>query len=83
MPTTEVDRRVEVFAEQRPYLFAVAYRMLASAEDAEDALQDAWLRFADVDLDSVESPRAYLVTVVTRLCLDVLRSARRHTVRAT
>jgi RNA polymerase sigma-70 factor (ECF subfamily) len=75
---TEVDRRASVFAEQRPYLFAVAYRLLASAEDAEDTLQDAWLRFAGIDLDELESPRAYLVTVVTRLCLDVLKSARRR-----
>ncbi|MDA0352556.1 MAG: RNA polymerase sigma factor SigJ [Chloroflexi bacterium] len=78
MTTTGIDRRTEVFAEQRPYLFAVAYRLLASAEDADDALQDAWLRFAAVDLESIESPRAYLVTIVTRLCLDVLRSARRR-----
>lgn len=78
MTATEVDRRAEVFAEQRPYLFAVAYRLLASAEDADDALQDAWLRFAEVDLETVESPRAYLVTIVTRLCLDLLRSARRR-----
>ena len=75
---TEVDPRAEAFAAQRPYLFAVAYRMLGVAEDADDALQDAWLRFATVDLDGLESPRAYLVTIVTRLCLDVLRSARRR-----
>lgn len=75
---TEVDRRADVFAEQRPYLFAVAYRMLGIAEDADDALQDAWLRFEGVDLDGLDSPRAYLVTIVTRLCLDVLRSARRR-----
>ena len=75
---TDVDRRTDVFAEQRPYLFAVAYRLLGSGADADDALQDAWLRFADVDLDRVESPRAYLVTIVTRLCLDLLRSARRR-----
>jgi len=78
MTTTEVDRRAKAFSEQRPYLFAVAYRLLASAEDANDALQDAWLRFSTVDLESIESPRAYLVTIVTRLCLDVLRSARRR-----
>ena len=78
MTTIEVDRHAEAFAEQRPYLFAVAYRLLGSAEDADDALQDAWLRFHEVDLDSIESPRAYLVTIVTRLCLDLLRSARRR-----
>lgn len=78
MTMTEVDQRAETFAAQRPYLFAVAYRMLGSAEDADDALQDAWLRFESVDLESLESPRAYLVTIVTRLALDVLRSARRR-----
>lgn len=68
-----------LFAQHHAYLFAVAYRMLGTAEDAEDVLQDAWLRFAKVpstERDAVEHPRAYLVTIVTRLCLDQLRSAR-------
>jgi RNA polymerase sigma factor (sigma-70 family) len=69
---------VDVFAGHRRYLFAVAYRMLGLAEDAEDVLQDAWLRFADVDLHSVDHPRAYLVTIVTRLSMDLLKSARRR-----
>jgi RNA polymerase sigma-70 factor (ECF subfamily) len=68
----------ELFAEHRAYLFAVAYRLLGIAEDAEDVVQDAWLRFANVDPDELESPRAFLVTVVTRLALDLLRSARRR-----
>ena len=78
MTIAEEERRAELFAEQRPYLFAVAYRLLGIAEDADDALQDAWLRFVGIDLDTIESPRAYLVTIVTRLCLDLLRSARRR-----
>lgn len=67
-----------VFAEHRRYLFAVAYRMLGVAEDAEDVLQDAWLRFADVPLSDVERPRGYLVQVVSRLSVDLLKSARRR-----
>jgi RNA polymerase sigma-70 factor, ECF subfamily len=65
-----------VFEEWRSLLFGIAYRMLGSAADAEDVLQEAaikWLRRRD---EVVESPRAYLVTIVTRLCLDQLGSAR-------
>ncbi|MEZ4504129.1 MAG: RNA polymerase sigma factor SigJ [Dehalococcoidia bacterium] len=72
------DVRAAWFAEHRNYLFAVAYRILGVAEDAEDVLQDAWLRFAAVPVEEVERPRAYLVTVVTRLAIDALRSARRQ-----
>lgn len=64
------------FADARGLLFGVAYRMLGSVADAEDAVSEAWLRWQRVDRDEVEDPRAYLVTVVTRLCLDELRSAR-------
>lgn len=61
---------------ERPFLFGLAYRMLGSAADAEDVLQEAWLRVAEVD--DARSPRALLATVVTRLCLDETRSARRR-----
>ena len=64
------------FEEYRRYLGAVAYRMLGSLADAEDVLQEAWLRWREVDHAMVESPRAYLTTVVTRLCYDQLGSAR-------
>ncbi len=67
-----------MFAEHRPYLFAVAYRMLGIAEDAEDVLQDAWLRFSTTRVEDLQHPRAYLVTIVTRLSVDLLRSARRR-----
>jgi RNA polymerase sigma-70 factor (ECF subfamily) len=70
--------RLEAFAEHRSYLFGVAYRLLGIAEDAEDVLQDCWLRFARAAPEDLENPRACLVTVVTRLALDVLRSARRR-----
>ncbi len=80
MPDDGPGDRAGLFAEHRPYLFAVAYRMLGIAEDAEDVLQDAWLRFSAADAGSgdLEHPRAYLVTIVTRLCVDLLRSARRR-----
>jgi len=68
--------RTDVFAEQRPVLIATAYRILGSATDAEDVVQDAWLRWSTVDQSSVDDPRAYLVTVTTRLAIDRLRRAR-------
>lgn len=65
---------VEEFERLRPRLFGIAYRMLGSAADAEDVVQDAWLRFSRAD--GVESPAAFLTTVVTRLSLTALGSAR-------
>jgi RNA polymerase sigma-70 factor (ECF subfamily) len=67
---------VEEFEQHRRYLGAVAYRMLGSVADAEDAVQEAWLRWHAVDEARVQDPRAYLTTVVTRLCYDQLGSAR-------
>lgn len=64
------------FTPQRTYLFALAYQMLGSASDAEDVLQDAFLRYTSVPRTDVRSPKAYLSTVVTRLCLDRLKAAR-------
>jgi RNA polymerase sigma-70 factor (ECF subfamily) len=64
------------FETHRPRLFAVAYRMLGSASEAEDVVQDAWLRYAGAVHADVRSPEAYLTTIVTRLCLDRLKSAR-------
>jgi RNA polymerase sigma-70 factor (ECF subfamily) len=67
----------DVFGEQRPQLFALAYRMLGSAASAEDVLQEAWLRWQKAE--DVQAPAAWLSTVVTNLCLDELKSARaRH-----
>ena len=64
------------FRADRPRLFSIAYRMLGSASDAEDVLQDAWLRLSAVDAGEVRSGKALATTVVTRLCLDRLKSAR-------
>jgi len=65
---------VETFQSQRPRLFAIAYRMLGSASEAEDVIQDAYLRSLTV-AEPVRSPAAYLSTIVSRLCLDRLKSA--------
>jgi RNA polymerase sigma-70 factor (ECF subfamily) len=67
---------VDLFQAHRRRLFAVAYRMLGSASDAEDVVQDAWLRFSAAPPSDLRSPPAYLTTIVTRLCLDRLKSAR-------
>jgi RNA polymerase sigma-70 factor (TIGR02957 family) len=64
------------FATLRPTLFALAYRMLGSASDAEDVLQDAFMRYAAAPRDDVRVPKAYLSTLITRLCLDRLKAAR-------
>ncbi|MFD0683151.1 RNA polymerase sigma-70 factor [Actinomadura fibrosa] len=64
------------FEEHRDLLFAVAYRMLGTATDAEDAVQDAWLRWSTADRAKVADPRAYLVRIITNVALDRLRTAR-------
>jgi RNA polymerase sigma-70 factor, ECF subfamily len=62
------------FAEQRRRLMGVSYRILGSIADAEDVVQDAWLRWSATDTTKVENPEAFLTTVVTRLSLDRLRA---------
>src|SRR5216117_2750271 len=62
------------FEENRPHLRAVAYRMLGSLSEAEDAVQEAWLRLSRSDTSSVENLGGWLTTVVARVCLDMLRS---------
>lgn len=68
----------ERFEEHRPQLRAVAYRMLGSLAEADDAVQDAWLRVSRADTSAVENLRGYLTTVVSRICLNMLRSRRSH-----
>nr|MDQ3569243.1 sigma-70 family RNA polymerase sigma factor [Actinomycetota bacterium] len=68
----------DAFARHRSLLFTVAYEMLGSASDAEDAVQETWLRWADVDPAAIRDPRAYLVRIVTRQALNRLRSLTRR-----
>jgi RNA polymerase sigma-70 factor (TIGR02957 family) len=65
-----------VFDEHRGLLVSVAYRILGSVSDAEDAVQEAWLRWANVDHSEIADPRAFLVRVTTRLAIDRLRRAK-------
>lgn len=67
-----------VWASDRVYLVDLAYRMLGDLGEAEDAVQEAFARFARVGADSIDEPRAWLTVVTSRLCLDQLRSARRR-----
>ncbi|MGW0084729.1 RNA polymerase sigma-70 factor [Streptomyces sp. NPDC003393] len=69
--TTETE--TDLFEEHRPVLMGVAYRMLGRVADAEDVVQDAWLRWSGADRGAVREPRAYLVRVTTRLAMDRLR----------
>lgn len=66
---------LEIFNQYRSLLFAIAYRMLGSVSDAEDIVQEAWIRWQNAEM-RVQSPKAFLSQVVTRLCIDHLRSAR-------
>ncbi|HET7017464.1 MAG TPA: sigma-70 family RNA polymerase sigma factor [Streptosporangiaceae bacterium] len=66
------------FEEHRDHLRAVAYRLLGSVTDAEDAVQDTWLRLTGADSSEIDNLGAWLTTVVARVCLNVLRSRRRH-----
>lgn len=72
---TPTDTRTEIFEAERPRLLRLAYRMLGSISEAEDAVQDGWLRWAGVSI-GVDNPPAYLTRIITRLCLDRLKSAR-------
>ena len=67
-----------VFDRYRRLLFAIAYRILGSAADAEDAVQDAWLKWSAADRSRVADPKAYLTRIVTNLAMDQLRSAHRR-----
>jgi len=71
-----MDNRTTVFTQNRPRLYGIAYRMLGSRADAEDMLQEAYLRWHGSDPERVQTPQAWLVTTVTRLCIDRLRAAR-------
>jgi len=68
---------VETFETYRPYLFSIAYRMLGSAMDAEDMVQETYLRYQATPPQTIHSLKAYLTTILTRLCMDQLQLARR------
>ena len=72
MPTPE--RLAEQFEEHRSHVRAVAYRMLGSVSEAEDAVQEAWIRLSRTDVSGVDNLRGWLTTVVARVCLDMLRT---------
>lgn len=75
---TEAETAAATFAELRPALVGAAYRILGSVADAEDVVQDAWLRWSDVDHDRIDQPRAYLIKTVSRLALNRIRQQRRR-----
>ena len=79
--TGEHDDGLSAFAPVRPRLFGIAYRMLGSAAEAEDIVQDVWLRWQSTNRTAVENPPAYLATTTTRLCINLAQSA--HTRRET
>lgn len=74
--TTSSPVAAEAFESYRPFLFSIAYRMLGSASEAEDIIQDAYLRYRQAHNGEIRSLKSYLATLVTRLCLDYLKSAR-------
>src|SRR5690242_6965271 len=74
MMSTEMDRASE-FERYRSRLFGIAYRMLGAVEDAEDLVQETYLRWHEADADAVRNPEAWLVAVVSRLSIDRLRRA--------
>lgn len=76
MDAVTTDTATDVFEEHRPVLMGVAYRMLGRVADAEDVVQDAWLRWSGADHGQVREPRGYLVRVTTRLAIDRLRQIR-------
>jgi RNA polymerase sigma-70 factor (ECF subfamily) len=78
MPTSSATDPAAVFDPLRPKLARIAYRMLGSVADAEDVVQDAFLRWMATDRSAVRQPESFLRRTVTRLCLDQLRSARRR-----
>jgi RNA polymerase sigma-70 factor (ECF subfamily) len=72
----EEQTRVDLFLQYRPLLLSIAYRMLGSMADAEDMVQETFIRWQTSSEADVRSPRAYLVTILSRLCIHQLESAR-------
>jgi RNA polymerase sigma-70 factor (ECF subfamily) len=83
VPTTALEEATEVFLGARNRLFGLAYRILNSRSDAEDIVQEAWLRWQTCDRTAVIDPPAFLATTTTRLCINAMQSARaRHETHA-
>ena len=78
--TSEPDKAAELFETARPRLWGLAYRMLGSAADADDAVQDTYLLWQAADRGTIEVPAAWLTTACTRRCIDLLRAAHRSRV---
>ena len=78
MSNSATNPATEAFVAHRNLLFTVAYEMLGSAADAEDVLQETWLRWIKVDLNEVRDQRAYLVRITTRQSLNRLRTMKRR-----
>src|SRR5713226_8866885 len=74
--TTSREIYTEAFETYRPLLFSIAYRMLGSASEADDILQEAYLRYRTAPAVEIHSLKSYLSTIITHLCLDYLKSAR-------
>jgi len=71
-----LETSVEIFNEHKPLLFSIAYRMLSTVADAEDLVQETFIRWHGANHEQIESPKAWLSTVITRLCINHLKSAR-------
>src|SRR5215470_8504174 len=67
---------IETFTAHRQFLFSIAYRMLGRMSEAEDMVQEVWLRWQTQDTATIQSPKAWLRSAMRRLCIDQLRSAR-------
>ncbi|MFB4299839.1 sigma-70 family RNA polymerase sigma factor [Actinomadura sp. NTSP31] len=75
-PEGTLEHAVSVFTRTRPRLFGIAYRMLGSATEAEDVLQDTWLRWQGADRPAIANPAAFLALITTRLAINIAKSAR-------
>src|SRR5580700_10344580 len=73
--TGEHDDGLSAFAGVRPRLFGIAYRMLGSAAEAEDIVQDVWVRWQSTNRNVVQDPPAYMAKITTRLCISLVQSA--------
>src|SRR5262245_45084631 len=80
-PASDVGEAGRIFEAHRGRLYLIAYRMLRSRAEADDLLQDAYLRWHQCSSDDIQSPLAFLVTITTRLCLDRLRVLKQERLR--